>query len=495
VSTHRFDDEELHTSLALQKLTVNVGDFSSVAGADITIDDFESPLVDICGYLVAVNQNHSQQSQSENDSHQDFFPETARANLAAVALAVCKGNPILLSGPTGSGKTHTILELAKRTKNDDGLIKIHLGDQSDAKVLLGSYVCTDVPGEFRWVAGALTKAVTEGRWLVIEDIDLAPTDVLSVLIPLLQKRRLFIASRGEEIVAAPGFQLFATQTHAADGSTSSRHNAAAQLLGGFWTRVAVEPLPYDELEQVLRHSFPFLGVLAPRFIHTFKLLVTLRDGSPSEIAELVEGAASVPELSHLRVGRFVSTRDLMKWCRRVVGLIGDNATQETMHKHISSKIRELSFREATDCFAGAIRQDALRNFVSMVIARCWDLSEDRANTILHQERPQNTETASMFQIGRVALTLDPAVAAANKNGQAGPIFAYTRMSLELMEKIAQCVSHEEPVLLVGETGAGKTSTIQHLARKVGRKLVVLVRSLVAELLDFVAAFSLLPYRI
>lgn len=471
---------------------MHVGTASVVAGADITTLDFESPFVDICGFLIGVQETAQNPAAGGTPVHQDFFPETAHANLAAVTLAVCKGNPILLSGPTGSGKTHTILELAKRTNNAGGLIKIHLGDQSDAKVLLGSYVCTDVPGEFRWVSGALTKAVTEGRWVVIEDIDLAPTDVLSVLIPLLQKRRLFIASRGEDIPAAPGFQLFATQTSSTDGS-AARTSAAGQLLGGFWTRVRVEPLPYSELEQIVRHSFPHLAVLAPRFLHTFKVLVTLRDGAAAEVAALVEGASAVPELSQLRVGRFVSTRDLMKWCRRVVGLIGDDATQETMHKHISSRIRELCFLEAVDCFAGAIRHDALRNFVSQVIARCWELGDERASTLLHHERPQVTESPSAFRVGRASLIVDAVAAKAASPSSA--VFAYTRMSLELMEKIAQCISHEEPVLLVGETGAGKTSTIQHLARRVGSKLVVLNMNQQSDSADLLGGFRPVELRL
>ena len=73
-------------------------------------------------------------------------------------------------------------------------------------------MCTDVPGEFRWLPGALTQAVRDGRWIVIEDIDLAPLDVLSVLIPLLEQRQLFIAERGETVRAASGFQMFATRT-------------------------------------------------------------------------------------------------------------------------------------------------------------------------------------------------------------------------------------------------------------------------------------------
>lgn len=71
------------------------------------------------------------------------------------------------------------------------------------------------------------KAVSEGRWIVIEDIDLAPMEVLSVLIPLLETRKLFIPGRGEVIEAAPGFQLFATQT--LFGSTLSSRDQSGTL--------------------------------------------------------------------------------------------------------------------------------------------------------------------------------------------------------------------------------------------------------------------------
>lgn len=54
-------------------------------------------------------------------------------------------------------------------------------------------------------------SVDHYRWIVIEDIDLAPLDVLSVLIPLLETQELFIPGRGEAIKARQGFQLFATQ--------------------------------------------------------------------------------------------------------------------------------------------------------------------------------------------------------------------------------------------------------------------------------------------
>ena len=37
------------------------------------------------------------------------------------------------------------------------VMKVQLGDQTDSKMLLGSYRCTDVPGEFVWQPGVLTQ--------------------------------------------------------------------------------------------------------------------------------------------------------------------------------------------------------------------------------------------------------------------------------------------------------------------------------------------------
>lgn len=37
------------------------------------------------------------------------------------------------------------------------VLSIHMDDQIDGKTLIGSYVCTERPGEFRWQPGSLTQ--------------------------------------------------------------------------------------------------------------------------------------------------------------------------------------------------------------------------------------------------------------------------------------------------------------------------------------------------
>jgi midasin len=53
-----------------------------------------------------------------------------------------------------------------------------------------------------------------------------------------------------------------------------------------------------------------------------------------------------------------------------------------------------------------------------------------------------------------------------------PTFSFTRIASCILERIAVAVEQNEPILLVGETGVGKTSSIQFLAHQTNHKLVV-----------------------
>lgn len=53
------------------------------------------------------------------------------------------------------------------------------------------------------------------------------------------------------------------------------------------------------------------------------------------------------------------------------------------------------------------------------------------------------------------------------------VFSLTAPTCRLIEKIACCLENNEPVLLVGETGCGKTTVLQYMARIVGRNLIVI----------------------
>ena len=51
-------------------------------------------------------------------------------------------------------------------------------------------------------------------------------------------------------------------------------------------------------------------------------------------------------------------------------------------------------------------------------------------------------------------------------GPLGTSFAQTGHAMRLLESVAVAVQQQEPVLLVGETGTGKTTAVQQLASRV-----------------------------
>src|SRR6185437_15523906 len=59
---------------------------------------------------------------------------------------------------------------------------------------------------------------------------------------------------------------------------------------------------------------------------------------------------------------------------------------------------------------------------------------------------------------------------------------------KFLEKMAVCIQMKEPVLLVGETGGGKTTSVQELANRLGRKLLVQNLSLSSDLNDLLGGY-------
>lgn len=81
-------------------------------------------------------------------------------------------------------------------------------------------------------------------------------------------------------------------------------------------------------------------------------------------------------------------------------------------------------------------------------------------------KPSLELSQSHVTIGRATLSVLPDKLPLKEFGRPHG-HALTRHVMVLLEQLAVCVQQGEPVLLVGETGTGKTSTVQHLSRLTG----------------------------
>ncbi|KAG0168625.1 AAA ATPase midasin [Apophysomyces sp. BC1034] len=468
--------------------THNKYDTEQTHAHSITEDDLCSLTCYLCGVLLPKSSIPSRSAHHDNRvcyQPQLVLTDTTSRNLHAISLALSIGAPTLLEGVTGAGKTSLVEELASRTGRGDQLVKIHLGDQTDPKVLLGTYVSTSVPGSFRWQAGVLTTAVQEGRWVLIEDIDLAPAEVISVLLPLLETRHLFIPSRGEKIKAKEGFQLFGTRSFVPSRSGKGMTSRGGELVTGanLWTRVHVDPLSMEELGLVVRQKFPHIGDFAEHVMALF---------------QTVTGIYQDPNFSTLAsstMGRYISTRDLMKWCNRIEKLLGERLhNNDLIDVGLDESVRLDLFSEAIDCFCGMIPEFATWVVVLERVGEPLQISQEMVRHYVDQYKPAFEVTDAVVRVGRV--NLSSIVATGKQKQKIGLVkrerqrpFAVTGHALRLLEKIAVCVYLTEPALLVGETGTGKTTVVQHLADMMHQNLIVVNLSQQSDSSDLLGGFK------
>lgn len=460
--------------------------------------DLSSSVAAVCG-VVLPKQSSSpgEQQTSDRSSSRDqelalksfVLVESVCKNLQMLAVAVASQNAVLLEGPIGSGKTSLVEHLAAvtgRTKPPQ-LLKVQLGDQTDSKMLLGMYRCTDVPGEFVWQPGTLTQAATKGHWILLEDIDYAPLDVVSVLIPLLENGELLIPGQGDCLKVAPTFQLFATRRLLSCGGSWYRPlNSHAAMLDKYWTKIHLHNLDKKDLKEVLQNRYPSLLTATDHLLDIYIELTGEKHCCPSIGCDEAPQEVSEAEGENRRValeGRELSLRDLLNWCNRVAH--GFDSTSSTALLNV--------FQEALDCFTAMLSEQTKKLKMAEIIGSKLNISKKKAEFFCKLYKPEIVINELDVQVGRVRLLRKQSDVVRIQKEKCS--FAATRPSSVLLEQLAVCVSQGEPVLLVGETGTGKTSAVQHLAHATGQHLRVVNMNQQSDTADLLGGFKPVDHKL
>ncbi|XP_029902559.1 midasin isoform X2 [Myripristis murdjan] len=452
----------------------------------VVSEDLSQNVVAVCG--VVLPRIVPRQPEQMNQKDLVLVDSTCR-NLRRLALAVASQKAVLLEGPIGCGKTALVEFMAAvtgHTKTTE-ILKVQLGDQTDSKMLLGMYRCTDIPGKFVWQPGALTQAVSKGQWILLEDIDHAPLDVISVLLPLMENKKLMIPGREDCIDVAPGFQFFATRRlYYSGGSWYRPQSSHAALLDKYWTKLQMGNMTRDELKKVLISRYPNLTVVADRLLDIYCQLTGERHPdqetnslrSPDETQQ----HRSEDKTSSLE-GRALSLRDLLKWCERISSNFDSSSSATAQHV----------FLEALDCFTAMLSCAESRLRMAEVIGSKLNISKEKAQHFCQMYQPDISLTELEASVGRVSLgRKQTEVVQLSVEIQT---FAATRPSAVLLEQLAVCVTKGEPVLLVGETGTGKTSTVQYLARATGHKLRVVNMNQQSDTADLLGGYKPVDHKL
>lgn len=404
---------------------------------------------------------------------------TTTANIRRIARALLAVKPILLVGLPNSGKTTLINDIAGVMGQAESMVTLHLNEQTDAKSLLGMYATSSATGSFSWQPGVLTKAAREGRWVLIEDLDRAPSEVLGLILPIIERGELTIASRRERIKCAEGFKIIATIKSSYNIAGEEIAPNSSMLGSRLWQRVPVASLSVDEMRDVILQKFPLLESRVPIIMEVYWKVCSAFHGSLA-----IKGSQ----------GRTPGFRDLIKLCSRLhrrLQLIGAKTGFEATPEAVEDEI----LLDVVDIFLKYLPEKSMQSTLASVVAEALQISPQRAQFCLEERTPTYNDRNSSLVLGREVLQkIKVPSGAAQKLAAAASRFASTRSALTIMEQVAAAVQMGEPVLLVGETGIGKTTVIQQLATLMRQKLTVVNLSQQSESTDLLGGFKPVSIR-
>ncbi|GAB1224838.1 hypothetical protein ENUP19_0220G0006 [Entamoeba nuttalli] len=341
-------------------------------------------------------------------------------------------------------------------EGEPGCGKIHFGDDVDAKALIGSYITSDSFSEFKWKDGSLTSAVKEGYWFLLEDVDTAPPDVISLILPLLKTRTFFIPNRSESVIVHPNFRLIGTRTLHKGGM---KINTFHSILSSHFTIVSMPEMKKDELTQLLLCLHQRIQIIVPTILQCHETIKSK--------------------------GITGTLRQLLSFCKRVEQQI----PLEVKLNQVTTQLKHILLFECDSVYLSNELQKRIE--VLQIVAQTIQIPS--IDFMLNGYKPIIEINNKEITIGHIKLNRNPPPIPPPPENPFP--FSKTQHSLVLMEKIADCIINDEPILLVGETGTGKTTMIQQLASLLNQKLIVYNLNQQTESSDLVGGFKPVQLKI
>ncbi|KXS18954.1 P-loop containing nucleoside triphosphate hydrolase protein [Gonapodya prolifera JEL478] len=350
----------------------------------------------------------------ENATEHYVITPSVERNLENLARAVlCKRFPVLIQGPTSSGKTSMIEYLAGKTGHK--FVRVNNHEHTDLQEYIGSYVSDDV-GKLKFQEGVLVEALRNGHWIVLDELNLAPSDVLEALNRLLDdNRELLIPETGEVVRPHPRFMLFATQNP--PGLYGGRKVLSRAFRNRF-LELHFADIPENELEEILYRRSRIAPSYAKRLVAVYRELQTRRANT-----KLFEG----------RQG-FITLRDLFRWA-------GRNASNyDELAQHGFMILGERARKEEEKVVVKNVLEDIMKVKIeehSLYSCKNLPVWNDVQRFREMAEPPRSSPEHRHWMLVQGVV--------------------WSKPLLRLLTLVQKCLDHNEPVLLVGETGCGKTT--------------------------------------
>ena len=258
------------------------------------------------------------------------------------------GDAYYLTGPTGSGKTSLVCQMAARLNYPVQQITCH--GRLDFNDLVGQFMMTN--GSMTFVHGPLSAALRDGHILILNEIDLMDPSELAGLNDIIEGSPLIIPqNNGEVIKQHANFRLIVTGNSAGQGDPSGLYLGVMQQNLAFMDRFRMMVVDYPEPsveKSILNKRLEALGVPVESVMD---VVIDNMIKVANEIRRLFMG--SVDGAGALTVT--MSTRTLIRWVNIMVNFRrAKNVLPYSLERSLSFRAepaqREAIHRIAKDIF-------------------------------------------------------------------------------------------------------------------------------------------------
>lgn len=390
-------------------------------------------------------------SKSSSQKLFNFDAPTTLSNAMRVVRACQVPKPILLEGSPGVGKTSLVTALADLSGHE--LCRINLSDQTDLIDLFGSDLPVEggTAGEFAWKDAEFLRALQEGHWVLLDEMNLAPQAVLEGLNAILDHRgTVYIPELNRSFTRHPDFRIFAAQNPLQQGG--GRKGLPKSFVNRF-TKVYIEELTAGDFYTVCSHVFPDIHESTLRAMISFNIELNQQvsvhrtfgqDGSPWEF----------------------NLRDIVRW-----GTLSSCKRRGQPHEYLRSVYLQ-RFRTPQDRIQACTIFDKVFCTVStssLGDAPPWAISPTQVQFGHFTNSRINGATLSRPR-------------------------RILKMQLTALESLGDCVSQSWLAILTGPRNSGKTDIVRALAGMTGYPLLEVPINSATDTMDILGSFEQVDAR-
>lgn len=288
----------------------------------------------------------------------------------------------------------------------------------------------------------------------------------------------------DNIKIHPDFQIFVT-VRSGNSSQGNKKNLYS-LLEKYMYTIHILPLARSELIEIVQSSYPNMATAAEKIVDIFLMFSSGNhlDETSDDLDLSTNSMNFLEDTFKKHSTRLVSTRDLIKLCQR----------SSTSFSSTSVESSYGVFQNAVDLFCSYLVQSNDKTKLINFIGSKLNIIQSRCEYYSNDHRPSIEFTEKSIKIGRSEVfkkeyNTNKKLKSSKIEKADNSTFSFTRMTVCLLERVAISISQNEPVLLVGETGVGKTTSVQYLAEKTNHKLVVINMSNQSDISDLLGGFK------